>query len=49
MKYKLFSKRGLALIVSLMMCLSAMSTTAWAGSFTQIGRASCRERVLRLV
>ena len=36
MKYKLFSKRGLALIVSLMMCLSAMSTTAWAGSFTQL-------------
>ena len=36
MKYKLFSKRGLALIVSLMMCLSAMSTTAWAGNFTQL-------------
>lgn len=36
MKYKHFSKRGLALIVSLMMCLSAMSTTAWAGNFTQL-------------
>ena len=36
MKYKLFSKRGLALIVSLMMCLSAMSTTAWAGNFKDL-------------
>lgn len=36
MKHKLFSKRGLALVVSVMMCLSAMSTTAWAGNFDDL-------------
>ena len=36
MKHKLFSKRGLALVVSVMMCLSAMSTTAWAGNFKDL-------------
>lgn len=36
MKHKFFSKRGLALVVSVMMCLSAMSTTAWAGNFKDL-------------
>lgn len=33
---KFLGKRGIALFVSVMMCLSAMSTTAWAASFTEV-------------
>lgn len=36
MKHKFFSKRGFALFVSLMMCVNALSVTAWAGSFSQL-------------
>lgn len=36
MKHKFFSKRGFALFVSLMMCVNALSVTAWAASLSEL-------------
>lgn len=33
---KFFSKRGLAMFVSLVLCVNALSLTAWAGSFSDL-------------